>query len=125
MSENGTLRRFLIKNRFLCVIKDLWELACEFSIVIYANIRAYIKLFGNHAKKLSLNVGKGIKCSFRTSRVRLSVHQIPQNFESLYNILHILTRSSNEIAGIFSNCKLFLIHPGAIVPIATIVKSFL
>ena len=41
--------------RFLCVINDLWELACEFSIVIYANIRACIKLVSNHAKKSSLN----------------------------------------------------------------------
>ena len=26
------------QTRFLRVINDLWELACEFSIVIYANI---------------------------------------------------------------------------------------
>ncbi len=46
---------------------------------------------------MEFELGKRQKASFRTSRVRLSVHQIPQNVESLYNILHILTRS-NEIA---------------------------
>ena len=45
----------LIQTRLLCVINDLWELACKFSFVIYANIQAYIKLIGNHAKKSSLN----------------------------------------------------------------------
>ncbi len=45
----------LIQNQFPCVIKHLWEIFCEFSIVIYANIRACIKLIVNHAKKSSLN----------------------------------------------------------------------
>ncbi len=54
--KTGFYAASLIQTRFLCVIKDdLWELACEFSIVIYANIQACIKLIGNHAKKSSLN----------------------------------------------------------------------
>ena len=53
--KTGFKAAFLIQTRFLCVIKDLWQLACEFSIVIYANIRACIKLIGNHANKSSLN----------------------------------------------------------------------
>ncbi len=53
--KTGFYAASLIQTRFLCVINDLWELACEFSIVIYANIRACIKLIGNHTKKSSLN----------------------------------------------------------------------
>ncbi len=81
--KTGFYYASLFQTRFLCVINDLWESASEFSIVIYANIRACIKLTGNHAKKSSLNSGSGFKSSFRTSRVRPSVHQIPQKVESL------------------------------------------
>ena len=53
--KTGFYSASLIQTRFLWVINDLRELACEFSIVIYANIRACIKLIGNHAKKSSLD----------------------------------------------------------------------
>ena len=47
------------------MIKDLWKLACEFSVVIYESIRAScIKLICNHAKKSSLEEENGVKSSF-------------------------------------------------------------
>ena len=71
----------------------LWELACKFNVLINAKIQTCIKLIGNHAKKSCLGQESDKKSSFLSSRVRLSVHQIFQNFERLYNILHILTQA--------------------------------
>ena len=62
--KTGFSATSLIQNRLLCVIKHLWELVCEFSIVIYANIQACIKLIRNHAKKSSLNEENGSTSPF-------------------------------------------------------------
>ena len=70
----------------------LWELACKFHVLINAKIQTCIKLIGNHAKKSCLGKESDKKSSFLSSRVCLSVYQIFQNFESLYNIIHILTQ---------------------------------
>ena len=43
-------------------------------------------------KEIVFRLGKRQKIQFLSSRVCLSVYQIFQNFESLYNILHILTQ---------------------------------
>ncbi len=48
--KNGFYAASLIQTRFLSVFNDLWELACEFSIVIYGNIRACIKFEINKFK---------------------------------------------------------------------------
>ena len=61
--------------------------------LINAKIQTCIKLIGNHAKKSCLGQESDKKSSFLSSRVCLScVYQIFQNFEGLYNILHILTQ---------------------------------
>ena len=57
-----------------------------------AKIQACINLIGNHANKSCLGKESSKKSSFLSSRVHFSMYQIFQNFESLYNILHILTQ---------------------------------
>ena len=70
----------------------LWELACKFHVLINAKIQTCIKFIGNHTKKVVFGLGKRQKSSFLSSRVCFSAHQTFQNFESLYNTLHILTQ---------------------------------
>ena len=43
-------------------------------------------------KEIVFGLGERQKIQFLSSRVCLSMNQIFQNFESLYNILHILTQ---------------------------------
>ena len=70
----------------------LWELACKFHILINAKIQTCIKLIGI-TQRNRVWVRKATKNTvFLTSRVCLSVYQIFQIVESLYNILHILTQ---------------------------------
>ena len=79
------------KGHLLLLQNGLWELACKFHVLINAKIQTCIKLIGNRAKKSCLDQESDKKSSFLSSRVCLSVYQVFQNFESLYNILHILT----------------------------------
>ena len=82
----------LIKVHMLLLQNGLWELACKFCPVHNQckNLSMHIKSIGNHAKKMYFAQDNSVKCCFWSSHVCLGVHQIVQNFDSLYNILHIL-----------------------------------
>ena len=65
----GKIRKLILKGRSACN-KFAWELACEFHVVI------------NERRKVQF---------LKSFCVCLAVHQIFQNFESLYIVLHTLT----------------------------------
>ena len=87
---------------FLCVITNYFTHVYKFAWIKILNSQAN----SNHAKKLSLNNGCSAKSSFRTSRAPLSEHQISQNFDNLYNILHNLT-GLNQIMANFGAQVIF------------------
>ena len=66
----GKIRKLIPIDRSACKITFAWELACEFRVVI------------NKRRKVQF---------FKSFCVCLTVHQIFQNFESLYIVLHTLT----------------------------------